>query len=185
MEIYAGAAKEIPPFLVEAFVVEQDRDLLLDPEPVLREPRESIAALIQSAQKTPAKEAGTVIVTGDSVPYCFLAIVHDFTAEPSWNENWVSNALEAVFREVQARRLRSIGIPLLGTVHGKLARNRSVELLSDSLGRVQPTELENVWLLMPRDADEQLLLPLREAGYKVTHPRTTDAPDSPSRRALH
>ena len=158
----------LPPFPVEAFVIEQDRDLLLDADPILREPKGSLNDQIKAVQQAKPKEAGSVIVAGDSIPYTFLAIVHDFSAEPSWRESWVAQAFEAVLHEADALRLNSIGLPLLGSVHGKVAPSRAVELLAESLDRARSSSLENLWLLSPKDAGGSLWLPLREAGYRVT-----------------
>jgi hypothetical protein len=170
LRIYAAPAVALPPFPVEAFVLEQDRDLLLDPEPVLREPEESLERLIESAEKTDAKSAGSVVVTGKSVPYCFLAIVHDLSIEPSWQEEWIASALQAAFGEAENRRFESIAMPLLGTVYGKMPYDRSIELLRDSLAAVDRTSLRNIWLLTPNACDEDLLRPLANAGYVLIRP---------------
>lgn len=168
LQVFAGPAVALPPFPVEAFVIEQDRDLLLDPDPILREPKGSLKEQIRAAKQAKPKEAGSVIVAGESIPYTFLAIVHDFSAEPSWREGWVAQAFEAVLHEANALRLNSIGLPLLGSVHGKVAPSRAVELLRESLDRVRPGSLKNLWLLSPKGTSGSLWLPLREAGYRVT-----------------
>jgi hypothetical protein len=168
LKIFAGTAEDGPPFTVDALVMEQDRDLLLDPDRTLKDPGESIKRLLKSIEDTKPQPPGTVVVRGRQTPYCFLAIVHDFAVEPSWKEAWVTTALDAIFSAAAARRLRSIGLPLLGTVYGRLERRRSVELLERSLARGRPEGLERLWLLVPSASDPTLLQPLREAGHVVT-----------------
>ena len=166
--IFAATARDRPPFPVEAVVIEQDCDLLLDTEPVLREPRESLETLLRAAKRAHPETPGTVLVRGNTAPYYFLAIVHDFSVTPSWKEEWVAMALAAVFREAGARHLKAIGMPLLGTVHGRLDRRRSIALLTDCLQGIGSTELENIWLLVPSQHGPHLIQPLLDDGYDVT-----------------
>ena len=65
-------------------------------------------------------EPGTVIARGSN-PIHFLAVVHDLDQTPTVREEWVAKALEQIIREVNARDIRSLAVPLLGGVHGSLS----------------------------------------------------------------
>jgi hypothetical protein len=157
---------------VQAFVLEQDRDLVLDAEPelVLREPRESVASLLATAARTQGHPIGSVLVTGSAIPYCFLAIVHDLAEDPSWKEAWVAAALETVLAEAERRGLEAIAMPLLGTVYGRLPAHRSIELLADAVGRTTRLTLRDIWLPTPKGFERGLLQPLADAGCDVVTP---------------
>ena len=57
--------------------------------------------------------------------------------------------IENLCVEVERRRIHALGTPLLGTVHGKMSRKRSFELLAPLLAEV--TGLERIWIVRPSD----------------------------------
>jgi hypothetical protein len=93
-----------------------------------------------------SRQPGTVVVRGGH-PLRLLAIVHDLAKAPSWREEWVASALDAVFAEVAARRLGSLGLPPLGCVHGRLPPAVFGALLRDALARSRPPTLRELWLI--------------------------------------
>jgi O-acetyl-ADP-ribose deacetylase (regulator of RNase III) len=95
-----------------------------------------------------------------------LAIVHDLNQEPSWREEWVASALEGIFREAESRRLRSIALPFLGTLHGSLKKERFVELLRCALERMSPNHLKRLWLLVPAGTSSKILEMLESDSQK-------------------
>lgn len=157
----------------DAIVIEQDRDLLLETDSSLFESTDSLKAILDEAKAVKGREAGTVLVRGRSAPYYFLAIVHDFSVEPSWSEQWVSMAFDAALKEGAARKVRSIGMPLLGTVHGRLGNHRSAELLRESLEKADLGSIESLRLFVGSDTDSQLLQFFQDAGYSVSSKATT------------
>lgn len=167
LSVFAGPANALPPFDVDALVIEQDRDLVLDTEVIVREPGESIGTLVRAVESTPPAEPGSVIVKGRVKPLQLFAIVHDFSAEPSLREAWVASALDAILGKVSARRFEAIGLPMLGTVHGTLSVARSFELLVQSLWRNRPECLKFLWLLMSSENDIARLDHWRDAGCEV------------------
>jgi len=143
-----AAPNENPPFKVDAMVAEEDTFLVLSADPVVKEPRESLETMIEQINEIRPEVPGSVLVRKNR-PLEFLAIVHDLDLEPSWKEEWISGALDQVFREAAARRVRSIALPLLGTTHGSLEAKRAATLLGDALRRGLPGGLQRIWLILP------------------------------------
>ncbi len=168
LSVFAGPATSQPPFEVKAVVIEQDCDLVLDTNVVLDEPDEPLGALLRAVETAPPRKPGTVIVKDRSLPVQILAIVHDFSAEPSSRDEWVASAFDAIFREIAARGISAVGLPMLGTVHGKLGVARSFELLEQCLWRHRPACLGALWLLMNAAGDAAALEHWRDAGCDVT-----------------
>ena len=168
LSVFAGPANAQSAFDVDALVIEQDRDLVLDTEAVIRDPEASFGSLVRAVETARSPKPGTLIVKGNAKPLQFLAIVHDFSAEPSWREDWVASAFDAIFREVASREIESVGLPMLGTVHGKLSVARSFELLEQSLWRNRPSCLGSLWLLLNSENDVPRLDHWRDAGCDVT-----------------
>ncbi len=96
-------------------------------------------------------------------PLALLAVVHDLARDPSWEDAWVAEALGGVFREVDRRRLRSLAIPMLDTVHGRLALRRSLELIRSAVERSAPECLERLWLVVPEGKAGSVAALLRSA----------------------
>ena len=102
---------------------------------------------------------GTVVVQ-KGYPLKLLAVVHDLESEPTWNEEWVSKAMAGVLRQADRLRLRSLGLPFLGTVHGRLSEKRCLELLWSVLEAGSPETLERLWLVAPEGLEKaELSLP--------------------------
>ena len=145
-----------PPFAVDAVVYEEDTFLVLSAEPVVREPKEHPVRLWTRVIETKPEIPGSVLVM-DRRPLRFLAIVHDLNHEPSWREEWIESALEGVFREAEDRTLQSIALPLLGTKHGRLEKQRFIVLLRHALRRSSLRHLKRIWLVMPEGTPYRLL----------------------------
>ena len=167
LSVFVGPAKSRPPFAIEAVVIEQDCDLVLDTEPVIRDPGEQIETLLRAVETSALRKPGTIRVKGGSAPIEILAIVHDFSAEPSWREDWVVSALDAIFAEVAVRGIEALALPMLGSVHGRLSVARALVLLEQCLWRNRPAGLRSLWLLMRNEKDVARLDHWRDAGCEV------------------
>jgi hypothetical protein len=104
---------------VDAFVVEEDRYLVLSAESEILEVDLDGASIQTEVQNTSPAEPGTVLVKGRN-PIQLLAIVHDLDRSPTWQREWVEKALVQIFREVNRRGIESLALPVLGSVHGSL-----------------------------------------------------------------
>jgi hypothetical protein len=153
-------------FLVDAVVVEDDTHLVLGADPLPRETHEEPGQLLENARANIQPVPGTLVVRGGQ-PIRLHAIVHALDKEPSWREEWVASALREVFREVEARELRSLSLPFLGCVHGSLAPDRFVELLRDALAEAGVEQLAEVWLTVPSDIAVDIANRMRAIGIVV------------------
>jgi hypothetical protein len=144
------------PFGIDALVVEEDTWLIMSAEPQIAAPEEHPIRLMTDVINAEKEAVGTVRVrTGD--PLRFLAIVHDVDCEPTWREEWIRSALTHVFSEAARRRLAAVGLPLLGTRHGRLTVARFAELLASVLPAVDAPSLSRLWLIAATDQNAGLV----------------------------
>jgi len=147
IRIIAAPAYE-QPFPIGAVAEEEDTFLVLSADPVVREPKEHPVRLMTRVIETRPEPVGSVLVRGRR-PIRLLAIVHDLNQDPSWKEEWIESALNGILREAENRKVQSIAIPLLGTKHGSLGKQRFSKLLRTALERMSPVHLKRIWLVMP------------------------------------
>ena len=151
-----AAPKDNPPFRVDALVAEEDTFLVLSADPVVKEPRESLEVMIEQVNEIRPEVPGSVLIRRRrNRPLEFLAIIHDLDLVPSWKEEWISSALDKVFREAGVRKVRSIALPLLGTAHGYLAVERAGRILGNALRKGSPLSLQRIWLILPSGTEQK------------------------------
>jgi len=150
------APREWPPFLADALAEEEDTYLVLSADPEVLETREKTEELMAELLKTDPAVPGSVIVK-EGRPLSLRAVVHDLEREPSWKEEWIISALDGIFREVETRKLRSIALPMLGTLHGSLEKQRFLVLLREALERSSPEHLARLWLVVPAGTTGEVL----------------------------
>ena len=151
-----AAPEDRPPFPVDAVVFEEDTFLVLSANPEVRDPNEPLLQVMTRVIETPLETPGSVLVKGNH-PIHLLAIVHDLNLEPSWKEEWIASALDAIFKEAEGRRLQSIALPFLGTLHGSLDKERFVVLLKCALERISAKHLKRLWLGVPAGTRSKIL----------------------------
>jgi hypothetical protein len=145
-----------PPFPVQAMAIEQDTALLLDDTTGLREPPEDYPRLITRMASPRPVRPGSVLVRGGT-PLRLLAVVHDFDQDPSWRVSWVQSALVSIFRIAARRNLHAVGLPPLGTRHGRLSARAFMSLLRDILGEGEASCPRRLWLVLPEEGAEAVL----------------------------
>ena len=155
VQIFVGPEK-MSPYPVDAVVEEEDTFLVLSADPEFVEPKENLIRVMTEAIESQPAQPGSVIVL-DSYPYRFLAVIHDLNQEPSWKEEWVATALDEVFREAEERKIQSIALPLLGTLHGSFEKRRFITLLHQTLGRKSPSHLRRIWIVTPEGTASETL----------------------------
>jgi len=143
------ASPERPPFPVEALVLEEDTFLVLSAEPAVVDPPEEPMRLMTRLIETRPATPGSVLVRGRD-PVRMLSVVHDVNREPSWRETWVARALERALDEAEQRGMRSVGLEMLGCVHGRLDPARFASLLKAALARLAPRKVRRIWLMPSR-----------------------------------
>jgi len=143
-----AAPETSPPFKVDAIAYEEDTWLMMSAEPEIADPPEHPIRLMTDLIEAQPRAAGNVVVRGKN-PLQFLAIVHDVNQDPTWREQWVEACLEKIFNESEQRMLQAIGLPLLGTKHGRLEMKRFIFLLRHVLKRIAFKHLKHLWLVSP------------------------------------
>jgi hypothetical protein len=161
VEIVA-APENRPPFKVDAVAVEEDTFLVMSADRRVQDPREPLIKIMTRVIETQPKAPGSVFVRQGS-PLRFLAVVHDLNEEPTWREEWIIGALEAILKEAEGRGFSFIALPFLGTLHGSLDKARFLVLLRSVLERIPANHLKRIWLVVPRKTRFQILKNL-EAG---------------------
>lgn len=144
------APRDRPPFAVEAVVDEDDTYHVLSAAPVFDSTGDHPLRVLDAAHNARPAPAGSVVVR-EWTPLRLLAVIHALDEVPSWRESWIADAYRQLFRECRLRSLRSLALPPLGTVHGRLDRDRSLELLKQSLETNKPRSLERIWLIDSTD----------------------------------
>ena len=156
----AAAPRDTPPFPIEALVFEEDTFLVMSADPAPREAKLPMVKIMTRLIETRPRTPGTVVLQGRS-PLRILAIVHDFNQEPSWKEAWVESALRNALQESQNLGVRSLALPLLGTVHGSLERRRFLEILVAALYETRLPYLNRLWLVAPEGQSLQAVRDLK------------------------
>jgi hypothetical protein len=144
----AVAPIEYLPLGIDAIVEEQDTQLLMAVDTEIEYPDDDFDTLINQMTTGKARRPGQIIVKQDK-PIRFQAIIHDINHDPSWKVEWIALALKQLVEEIENYQIKSLAMPLLGTHHGKMAEEESIELLCASLATDQASLLENLWLIAP------------------------------------
>lgn len=150
------APEQWPPFVIEAMAAEEDTFLVLSADPEVQETNENPERLMAEVFATAPAVPGSVIVKGEN-PFWLLAVVHDLNQKPSWKEEWIAGALDRILREAESRKLRSIAVPMLGTLHGSFAKERFLVLLREALERCDCKNLSRLWLMVPTGSTREIL----------------------------
>ena len=151
-----AAPKDAPPFPIEAIALEEDTFLVMSADPTIRDPKVPLIRIMSNLIETRPQTPGAVLVQGNA-PVRLLAIIHDFNEDPSWKEEWIEKAFQGIFEAAEGMRLRSLALPLLGTVHGSLDRCRSVQFLAESLHHRPLQDLLFLWLVVPGGVCREVL----------------------------
>jgi hypothetical protein len=154
-----------PPFKVDAVAVEEDTFLVMSADRKVPDPNEPLIKIMTRVIETQPKAPGSLLVKGGS-PLRFLAVVHDLNEEPTWRAEWIERALGAIFREAERRKLRSIALPFLGTVHGSLEKERFLLLLRSALEKIPVNHLKRLWLVVP-DKTSSKILEILQTGLQA------------------
>ena len=151
-----AAPGEWPPFKYTAIVEEQDTYLILGEQTRIEDPGKPVWYLANKIEFEKVNALGSVIVKGHA-PLRLLAVVIDIEQDPICRPESVRLAYQSVMNTVQKRNIDSLALPLLGTRHGKLTVNESIQQLSVALREDQPACLQRIWLILPPDCDCQCL----------------------------
>lgn len=142
--------EEAPPH-VQAYVIEQDTALLLEAPRLITlswsDSSDSIEQLLINTLTAPLAQPGSVIIK-PGPPLQLLAIIHELEAEPTWQIDWIRNALLEILQIVEFYQISTIAMPLLGSVYGRFAPEQFFQLLQETLLTTTPASLKQIWLLL-------------------------------------
>jgi O-acetyl-ADP-ribose deacetylase (regulator of RNase III) len=108
--------------------------------------------LTEAHEAEPAPPGTVVARPGE--PLLLLAVVHDLAQDPTWREEWIGAALAGVLREVRARRVRALALPVLGARHGRMPPAAFAGLLRAALESDAPPSLARLWLQAAGETEE-------------------------------
>lgn len=155
-----AAPEGAPPFHIDALAKEEDTFLVLSADKQIREPTQPLMRIMTRLIETPPKVPGTVVLRNEQ-PLKILAIIHDFNQEPSCREEWIAQALDGLFYKSESLGFRSLGLPLLGTIHGALDKERSIKLIAEALKKRDFNHLRRLWLVVQQEMAREVFNLLR------------------------
>jgi len=156
-----AAPNEHPPFTAEAMAFEEDTYLIMSAEPTHIPPAEHPLRLIAELASLEPEKPGSVVVRGND-PLQLLAVVHDVDDVPTWREEWIENALRSIFLEVNKRQIETLGLPILGSKHGKLDEILFSKLLGNVLAKTEFDNFRRLWLIAPISVNSNLIEMLKQ-----------------------
>ena len=115
---------------------------------MLKDPGKPTWYLANTLEREETCKLGSVIVKGNA-PIRLLAIVHDIDQEPTCRPESINKAYETLLQTILEKGIISVGLPLLGTVHGKLSIAEAIVLLNECLQEQLPDSLQRIWLVLP------------------------------------
>ncbi len=148
----AIAPVEYVPAEIDAIVEEQDTQLLMGMDAEINYPDEDFDTLIDQMLSGKSVRSPGQIIIKKTQPLQLKAIIHDINQKPSWKTEWISYALQQLVTEIENYNIKTLAMPLLGTIHGNVNENESIELLCDNLMSKQIICLEKLWLIAPDPA---------------------------------
>jgi hypothetical protein len=154
-----AAPENSAPFKVNALVFEEDTWLVMSANPTTCELEVHPIRLMTEVIETEPEPVGSVLVKNGH-PLHFLAIVHDLNQEPTWKEAWIERALNSVFQESERRKISALGLPLLGTRHGRLEKPRFAVILGRVLKQTSFNHLKQIWLIVPPKTNSEIIAAL-------------------------
>lgn len=134
------------PLPVEVRVFEEDTHLVLTVDPVMRYTEEHPVRLMTRVMEAKPKKPGSIVTNNAS----WYAVVHDLDADPTWRREWISQAYQTTLTLAEKKMIRQLGLPLLGSVHGKLPPADSLNLLIDAVKSLSFQHLKEILILTPQ-----------------------------------
>ncbi len=156
-----AAPRKYPPGKIDALVFEEDAFLIMSDEPEHVPPATHPIRLMHEMADFIPEIPGSVVVKGKN-PIRMLAVVHDVSLDPTWKEEWIEKSIHAVFQKAEALKIKTLGLPLLGTKHGKLDHHRFTELLARCLTSRKFNFLRLLWLIAPVPVNADIIVALKK-----------------------
>lgn len=146
------------PLPVDVRVFEEDTHLVLTVDPVMRYTEEHPIRLLNSLSSDKTGKPGSIVVNGAS----WYAVVHDLDAEKTCRPEWVAGAYRDLLGLARKKKIRRIGTPLLGSVHGNISYAQSLELLAREINSLSCIVTWQIFILTEKKHMNNVLVSLRE-----------------------
>lgn len=127
MELSITVSRE-KPFAVSVFAYEENTSLILSTDARVQSLLDHLTRIMTALIEEPVFAPGTVLPRGGS-PLRLFAVVHDLERDPSTCDEWISQALNGVLSFCRMHAVVSLGLDLLGAVHGKRSATSFIEAL--------------------------------------------------------
>ena len=114
---------------VDVRVFEEDTHLVLTVDPVMRYMEEHPIRLMTSVLEAKPGKPGSIVTNRAS----WYAVIHDLDADPTCRREWIAKAYQAALTLAEKKMIPRLGLPLLGSVHGKILAAESLEMLINAM----------------------------------------------------
>jgi len=139
------ASRSHPPFPVTIQVHAEDTWRILSADISLKETSEHPIRISTNLIEDKPATPGSILIQDNR----WLAIIYDLDQQTICREEWIAQALEKLLLMAAEKGITSLRLPLLGTEHGDLPWQQSLELICKGLLRVGKGP-ERIWLMINR-----------------------------------
>ena len=137
----------VQPFPVDIRVLEEDTWQIMSSEPVLHETESHPIRIMTDLIEQQALKVGDVLARGRQ----WLAVVYDLDQKPLCQPEWIIRALQKILALSEQNGITALALPLLGSTHGPLNWDKSLEIIIDVLGKHEGRHLQRIWLIVNKD----------------------------------
>ena len=136
----------LSPLPIDVRLFEEDTFLVLTVDPVMRYTEEHPIRLMTSVAEAKPNKPGSIITNNTS----WYAVVHDLDNDPTCRPEWIKKAYRQAFLQGEIKRVRQMGLPPLGSVHGKIPVEQSLKMLIESIKATSFEHLKKIFILVPQ-----------------------------------
>ena len=142
LQVVSDAQPSLP---VDVRVFEEDTYLVLTVDPIMRYTEEHPIRLMTKVAESKPHKPGSLVINKNS----WYAVVHNVDKDPTWEEEWIEKVYRQVIMLAEIKRLQTIGLPLLGSVHGNFPEEQSLALLIKIVNSTSFQSLKKILILVP------------------------------------
>jgi hypothetical protein len=153
-----GAIEVVPatmraqPFAVDIRILEEDTWLIMGSAPILHETTSHPIRLMTDLIYQQPHKAGDVLLRGKQ----WLAVIYDLDQEPLCRAQWIISALQKILALSEQKGITALALPLLGSTHGPLSWEQSLEIITNTLREHEGMHLQRIWLIVKKDHQQAI-----------------------------
>lgn len=134
---------------LDAVVFEEDTHLILTLDRVMTHGEVHPIRLMTDVHTTRPHTPGSLISNDSS----WYGVVIDLDREQICRKEWIDSTYEQIGRRISLKRIRTIGVHLLGTIHGKMDVDFCLDRFVSAIGNWRSESLKDVWLIVSETSD--------------------------------